>query len=109
MARRVRVLFEDDIDGGPATETVTFALDGRDYEIDLSADNARKLRDTLAPWIAAGRRASTGARIPEARRAPDRRSPDTVDIRAWALDNGIPVSSRGRISLGLRSRYEAAH
>jgi hypothetical protein len=108
MARKVQVLLEDDIDGGVAVETVTFSVDGKTYEIDLNDKNAKALRASLAPWIAAGRRA--GARLPEARtRSAAKRSQDTVDIRRWASENGIPVSSRGRISADLRSRYEAAH
>ena len=107
MARKVQVLLEDDIDGGQAAETVSFALDGRAYEIDLNERNAQALRDTLAPWIAAGRRA--GGRVPEARNRSARRATDTADIRRWATENGIPVSARGRISADLRARYEAAH
>lgn len=107
MARKVQVLLEDDITGGQAAETVSFALDGKAYEIDLNEQNAQALRDALAPWIAAGRRA--GARVPEARTRPQRRAQDTADIRRWAVDNGIPVSARGRISADLRARYEAAH
>lgn len=111
MARKVQVLLEDDINGGVAAETVSFALDGKAYEIDLSEKNAKALRDTLAPWIAAGRRVTAGpsSRVPEARPKPARRSQDTADIRRWAAENGIAVSSRGRISADLRARYEAAH
>jgi nucleoid-associated protein Lsr2 len=107
MARKVQVLLEDDIDGGEAAETVSFSLDGRAYEIDLNEANAQSLREVLAPWIAAGRRA--GGRAPEGRPRSARRSHDTADIRRWAAENGIPVSSRGRISADLRARYEAAH
>lgn len=110
MVRKVQVVLEDDIDGGEAAETVSFALDGRPYEIDLNEANAAKLRDALAPWIASGRRAGTAPRTSESRpsRAP-RRSRDSSDIRAWAAENGIAVSSRGRISSDLRAKYEAAH
>jgi hypothetical protein len=107
MARRVQVTLEDDIDGGAAAETVSFALDGRAYEIDLNEANAAALREAFAPWIAAGRRA--GGRAPEGRARAGRRAQDTADIRRWAAENGIPVSSRGRISADLRARYEAAH
>ena len=108
MARKVQVLLEDDIDGSPGAETVHFSLDGRAYEIDLSQANAEKLREAFAPWIGAGRRATGGSAAEPKRRAP-RRSQDTADIRRWATENGIPVSSRGRISSDLRARYEAAH
>ena len=52
MAQRVQIILEDDYDGGTADETVSFALDGAEYEIDLSAKNAAGLRDALAPWLA---------------------------------------------------------
>ncbi len=108
MARKVQVLLEDDIDGTPGAETVLFCLDGKSYEIDLSEKNAEKLREAFAPWIGAGRRVS-GAAVTEPRRRVARRSEDTADIRRWAAENGIPVSTRGRISADLRARYEAAH
>jgi hypothetical protein len=108
MARKVQVLLEDDIDGTPGAETVLFSLDGKSYEIDLSEKNADKMRDAFAPWIGAGRRVS-GPAAAETRRRPARRSEDTADIRRWAAENGIPVSTRGRISADLRARYEAAH
>ena len=109
MARRIQVDLEDDISGGPAAETVAFALDGRAYEIDLSAENAQALRDAFAPWIAAARRVGASKQVIDLRTKKSRRSGDTSAIRAWAIENGIPVSTRGRISMDLRARYEAAH
>ena len=47
VAKRTVVVLEDDLDGGPADETVTFALDGVSYEIDLSSSNAGRLRESL--------------------------------------------------------------
>jgi nucleoid-associated protein Lsr2 len=110
MVRKVQVVLEDDIDGGVADETVSFALDGRAYEIDLNAKNAAKLREALAPWIASARRAGASQRQTESKPArTPRRSRDSSDIRAWAAENGIAVSTRGRISSDLRAKYEAAH
>ena len=43
MAKRVQVVLEDDVDGSPADETVSFGLDGVSYEIDLSAANASRV------------------------------------------------------------------
>lgn len=60
MAQRVQVVLEDDIDGSKADETVRFSMDGAEYEIDLSSENAQKLREALTPWVEAGRR--TGGR-----------------------------------------------
>ncbi len=56
MATKQIVTHTDDTDGSAADEVVTFSLDGVGYEIDLSADNARQLREALAPWMAVGRR-----------------------------------------------------
>ncbi|WP_143664504.1 Lsr2 family protein, partial [Streptomyces sp. NRRL B-24572] len=56
MAQRVVVTLSDDIEGGEAAETVAFGLDGKMYEIDLNAANAKKLRKALAPYLAAGRK-----------------------------------------------------
>jgi Lsr2 len=106
MVRRVQVVLQDDINGQEPAQTVFFSLDGKDYEIDLTEQNATELRTGLAPWIAAARRASTGL-IPAPRSTPRRSA--TVDIRRWAKDNDIPVRERGRISSELRSRYAAAH
>ncbi len=105
--RRVQVVLQDDIDGSEPAQTVRFALDGEEYEIDLSEERAAQLRTSLEPWMAAGRRAAR-SRIPEPR-SPSRPAVDTADIRRWAEANGIPVAARGRISLDLRARYDAAH
>jgi hypothetical protein len=109
MARRIQVDLEDDISGGPAAGTVPFALDGRAYEIHLSAENAQALRGAFAPWIAAARRVGASKQVIDLRTTKSRRSGDTAAIRAWAIEIGIPVSARGRISMDLRARYEAAH
>lgn len=109
MARRIRVDLEDDIVGGPADETVAFALDGQAYEIDLSGENAQALRDAFAPWVAAARRIPASKRVIDLRTRASRRSADTAAIRAWAVEKGIPVSTRGRISRDLYARYEAEH
>jgi hypothetical protein len=49
MARRTQVILEDDLDGGTADRTVTFAVDGVTYEVDLSEKNADKLTGLLSP------------------------------------------------------------
>jgi Lsr2 len=66
MAKTVIVKLTDDFDGSDADETVFFALDGRSYEIDLSADNASKLRAALRPYVDVGR-SSGGASARSAR------------------------------------------
>jgi Lsr2 len=109
MAQKVQVVLVDDVDGGTADETVTFALDGVSYEIDLTKKNAARLRDELSPWVGAARKV-TG---PRGRRAGGRRSgrggSEPAAIRSWAKGQGIAVSERGRISAELLAQYEAAH
>jgi hypothetical protein len=113
MAQRVQILLEDDFDGSPADETVTFGLDGVTYEIDLSADNAAKLRDVLAPYVGHGRRSGGRKSAPAAARGPSRtRSGATKDlsaVREWARQNGHKVSDRGRISAEIQAAYDRAH
>ena len=106
MTRRVQVVVHDDLDGSEPAQTVRFGLDGVEYEIDLAEHNAAELRGCLAPWIAGAR--VSAARIPEPRSGSSASS-DPAEIRRWAADNGIPVRARGRISIDLRSKYEAAH
>ena len=62
MAKTVIVKLTDDLDGGDADETVQFDLDGRSFEVDLSAANAAKLRDALKPYIENGRGSAGGSR-----------------------------------------------
>ncbi|MBA4084128.1 histone-like nucleoid-structuring protein Lsr2 [Janibacter terrae] len=108
MAQRVQILLEDDLDGGEATETVTFALDGVTYEIDLSDKNAATLRDALAGYIGAGRRVS-GRRSSGATSGSRSNSGELTKIREWARANGHDVSDRGRISQKVRDAYAKAN
>jgi hypothetical protein len=110
MAQKVQVVLIDDIDGGDATETVTFGLDGVTYEIDLNDKNAAKLRDALAVWVGSGRRV-TGRTARATSRTAGRRAAgdDSSAIREWAKSNGHKVSERGRISAAVREAYAAAH
>jgi hypothetical protein len=111
MAQRTVVTLEDDLSGGEAHETVSFALDGKAYEIDLSDENAASLRETLAPFIGVARRAGR-INVPAARRgAPLRHVATELDpaaVRAWAASNGHEVSPRGRISRVIQDAFKAA-
>lgn len=110
VAQKVQVLLVDDLDGGEADETVTFALDGKTYEIDLTTSNADKLRGLLEPYVKGGRR--TGGRASGGRgkaRAASGGSQDTAQIRAWAKENGFEVNDRGRVPATIREAYEKAN
>lgn len=114
MAQKVQVVLVDDIDGGAAEETVAFSLDGVSYEIDLSAANAAALRETFAPYVGAARKAGArSARSARPGRRPAGRRPAagtrSAEIRAWAREQGLAVSERGRIPADVVAKYEAAH
>lgn len=72
MASRTVVELFDDLDGGRADETVSFALDGVDYEIDLSTANAAQLRSVLAEYVSHAHRAPTKAKRAERPERPER-------------------------------------
>lgn len=120
MAQKVQVILVDDVDGGDASETVTFGLDGVSYEIDLDDDNAARLRDSLAHWVGHARRVpgrSGGGRRRSSSTASSSGSSgtaakggtDTAAVRAWARENGYEVSERGRIAADVLAAYEAAN
>ncbi len=114
MAQKVQVLLVDDLDGGEADETVSFALDGTTYEIDLTDEHAAQLRDAFAPWVGAARRAG-GGRAGARSTGRSRSSSGGADrervqeMREWARNNGHKVSERGRLSAAVTEAYEAAH
>ena len=104
MSSKVIVLLEDDLDGTKADETVEFGLDGVAYAIDLSDDNAEKLRGALDGYVSKARKVS-------GRRSSGRKAGSPIDntaVRAWAEANGIEVSKRGRISQDVVSQFRAA-
>jgi nucleoid-associated protein Lsr2 len=109
MARRTQVVLTDDLDGTniPAGkgETVTFGLDGKIYQIDLTSRNGDALRKLLRPYIEAARpvRTSSGARVKQIHIGADAKT-----IKEWARANGYEVNDRGRISNEIRAAFEAA-
>lgn len=107
MAQRVQILLEDDLDGSEATETVNFALDGKAYEIDLSAANSAQLRDDLAKWIGHARPVRGRQRVPVAR--PSSGRTDLNKVREWGRKNGYKVSDRGRVSAEVQEAYARAN
>jgi hypothetical protein len=104
MATKITVALEDDLDGGPAGETLRFAIGGTAYEIDLNKKNARTFRKQLAPFVEHARRAGRGQRRPRTSSTRQR----SGEIRAWAKQQGIAVSGRGRIPASVVTQYDAA-
>ena len=126
MAQRVSVLLLCDLHGEEveAQETVSFALDGAAYEIDLCEEHAASLREDLASYVGAARR--PGPTAGGARRggggggrprgggggekpAASGDKGKTAEMREWARANGHKVNERGRIPAAVVQAYEAAH
>jgi hypothetical protein len=113
MAQKVEVRLVDDLDGAAAEETVKFALDGTEYEIDLSNKHAHELRKHLDKFLSAGRRVgrmSGGGRRGVAGSAGAGSASNrerNQAIRDWAKGKGLEVSDRGRISQDLVNQYNA--
>lgn len=109
MAQVKTVQLVDDLTGRPADETVEFGVDGKRYEIELSADNAKSLRDAMAAYVGAARRRP---RLVQ-RRGGGQREPSAIDrrqtraIREWARSRGMTVSDRGRLSEQVLTAYRA--
>ncbi len=103
MAQKVQVVLVDDVDGGPADETLRFSVENTQYEIDLSTAHATEMRAAFAPWLSAARKVAGKSS------AKSRTGSDTSKVRAWAKANGYDVSERGRISATVRSAYDAVH
>ena len=109
MAQKIQTVFIDDLDGSGAGGTVRFGLDGTAYEIDLNAGHAQALRDALARYVRAARRAGGAGRRPArgGRRAPGS-ALNATEVREWAKAQGIEVKDRGRVPADLAARFKAA-
>jgi hypothetical protein len=110
VAQQVITKFTDDLDGSEASGSVEFALDGREYEIDLSDENASKLRDALAPFVSAARRLGGGRQArPSAkpRSSSARSREEMTEMRRWLRENDYQVSDRGRIPNEFVQAYES--
>ncbi|HEX6148786.1 histone-like nucleoid-structuring protein Lsr2 [Nocardioides sp.] len=106
MAQKVNIILVDDLDGSDADETVSFALDGTSYEIDLNEKNAAKLRDALSGYIGHARKVTTSRKR---RGSAPASGPSARELRDWARSNGFEVSDRGRVSAEVREAFDAAH
>lgn len=113
MARKIIYQLVDDIDSTSLAEgegeTVQFALDGTDYEIDLSDENAKKLRDALTDYVSAARTVAKARKTKSTGTAANRPKRDLAAIRAWARAEGHKISDRGRIPGSIIEDFEAAN
>lgn len=114
MAQKVQTILVDDIEGTDITDggqTVQFAIDGVSYEIDLSDENAAKMRESFQFYTGHARRVA-GRRQSQPARGAATAGADKEQlaaIRRWARDNGHAVSDRGRIKREIIEAFEAAH
>ena len=106
MVTKTTIRLEDDLEGGPADQTVHFYLGRAEYEIDLNAKNARRFRRQMAPFIDHARQASRVQNRRPGRTASAKQ--DSAAIRGWAKEHGIGISDRGRIPATIIEKYEAA-
>ena len=116
MAQKVQVLLLDDIDGSPADETVTFGLDGTEYEIDLTKERAAALRKGVAKFVDAARKATTRSTGPgrarPARAAAGPARVSSIAVREWVKANpqvlmpGETLKDRGRVPGHLVMRFQ---
>ena len=107
MAQRIQVLLIDDLDDGEAAGSVRFGLDGKEYEIDLSAAHSDELRKALGQYLAHARRAGGTARS-SARTRRGGAAVDTAKVREWAKGQGIEVKDRGRVPADVLEQFQAA-
>ena len=107
MAQRTQVELVDDIDGSRARGTVRFTVEGREWELDLSAEHLAQFAEDMRRWTQHARRVGVHH---GAGRRPARRDPaQTAHIRTWAAANGFDVGPRTPISAQIVQAYEAAH
>jgi hypothetical protein len=109
-----QVIYLDDLDLSVGARTITFALEGKEYEIDLSEKNSERLRSGLQEFIDAARpverrSASLPPERTTRRRGGGNSRDDLAEIRAWAQAEGKDVSARGRIKQTIIDEYDEAH
>lgn len=115
MARKAKTVWEvtDDLTGEALSAEeaahVRLSYSGRDYELDLSKENMKKLDDFLVPYL---RRAEptnrTKSRFQKSGLEGDVKQRNQK-IRAWAAENGFKVAPRGIIKTEVIDAYDKAH
>lgn len=109
MAKETITIVKDDLDGSENAKSYKFGWGDDQYEIDLSDQNAKELQDFLGKYINAA--AKVTSRLPRGERssAPKSNKEELRKIRAWAAEQGLNISPRGRVSQDIQERYRAAH
>ena len=108
MAQKIQTLFIDDIDGGDAEGTVRFALDGTEYEIDLSTRHSDELHTALKKYVDHARKVGGVRRGPRSTARRHVSAIDTHKVREWAKEQGFEIKDRGRVPADLVAKYQEA-
>jgi hypothetical protein len=112
VAQRVVTALVDDVTGEEIPlgegETIRFAVNGTQYEIDLDTRNAEKFHKALAFYIDHGRKVGRTGTVTALRRSRKNDEVDPAAVRAWAESNGIEVNARGRLRSEVVEQYRAA-
>ncbi|MGH9066262.1 MAG: histone-like nucleoid-structuring protein Lsr2 [Acidimicrobiales bacterium] len=119
MAKNVKVVVTCDINENDDTHDVAvahFGFGGQSYELDLCEDHLAELEESFRPYVTLGRksstqrtrRASTGTRRRQHPAKPAATEGGPAAMRAWARQNGLAVSDRGRVSGAVQEAYAAA-
>jgi hypothetical protein len=106
--RKQVVALVDDLDGGPADQTVQFGLGDEHYEVDLSGEHAAALRKALAPFAAAARHVAGPKPLPSRVAFTAVKLVDPTAVRAWANARGITLPARRKIPAEVIEQFEAA-
>lgn len=111
MSKETVVILKDDFDGSEATETVSFAFRGKDYEIDLNEKHAAAFDKAMSRYVGAARHTASPTASRSRTRSPQRDSvnhkQELAEIRAWARSNGYEINDRGRIPGAVVEAYQA--
>ncbi len=111
MAQKVSVTYACDFDQKEIPQGQhrlrRFSIDGKDYEIDLCEKHSDRFDEVLGRYAAHARKAS--ARLSRTKRRTAAHRKHSAQVRAWAREQGLTVSERGRIPADVVGRYEATH
>jgi Lsr2 len=120
MAQKVQIQLLSDLElakdpesKAPADLTRRFAVDGAEFEIDLTEAESTLFDEAVAPYLDAARPIGRGGRTKgQGRPARSQKDPkpavDTVRVREWAREQGIEVKDRGRVPADVVEKYQAA-
>lgn len=111
MAQKIVTVLTDDIEGteiAKGGESITFAIDGTEYEIDLNDKNAKKMREAFQFYVDHGRKRPKSESTIQKSRAKQNRDYDPKEVRSWAKDAKVQVPAFGRIPRSVIDEFRKA-